>query len=130
MSDPLGPSAQTVVTVNRDSQIYKTLRRFGLYSLIAFGLWQSRLAVDVLAGRTTSVYFEALLSLTAALHVKILVTVAVAATVWAIIERILRQRMIARLSDRNVKLELQRDPGRSTSGLTPHGKTHPRDRDA
>lgn len=130
MSDPPRPSTQPVVTMNRDNQIYKTLRRFGLLILIGFCVWQGRLAVDVLAGRTTSVYFQALLSLAAELHIQILVTVALGTTAWALVERYLRQRMIARMSDRNVKLETQRDSGRSTSGLTPHGKTHPRDRDA
>jgi len=126
----LPPSEQTVVTVNRDAQIYTTLRRLGLFILIGFCVLQLRLAVDALAGRTTSVYFDALLSLTAEFRVTILVTLTVAATVWALIERYFRQRMIARMSNRNVKLEAQRDPGRSTSGLTPHGKTNPRDRDA
>lgn len=129
MSDPVNPTAQTVVTVNRDTQIYKTARRFGLYGLIGFGLWQSRLAVDALAGRTTSVFFRALLSLTAQVHVEILVTVTISAVAWALVERYLRQRMIARMSERNVQLEAQRDTSRSSSGLTPLGKTHPRDRD-
>jgi flagellar biosynthesis protein FlhB len=129
VSGERGPQ-QTVVTLNRDTQLYKTVRRFGLYFLIAFGLWQARLAITVLAGRTTSVYFQGLLSLVAELHLQILVTVTVGAVAWALIERHLRQRMIARMSERNVKLEAHKDSGRSSSGLTPHGNTHPRDRDA
>lgn len=119
----------SLVTMNRDSQVYKTARRLGLYILIGFCMWQARLAIDALAGRTTSVYFQGLLSLAAEFHIQILVTVTVGAIAWALVERYLRQRMIARLSELNAKLEMQRDPKRSSSGLTPHGKTHPRDRD-
>lgn len=43
-------------------------------------------------------------------------------------ERRLRQKNIARLSGRNQEYEKRVDPKRSSSGLTPEGKTRPEDR--
>jgi hypothetical protein len=43
-------------------------------------------------------------------------------------ERRLRQKNIARLSGRNQDHERRIDPKRSSSGLTPEGKTRPEDR--
>lgn len=39
----------------------------------------------------------------------------------------LRKRTIKELSERSADLERRIDPGRSTSGLTPFGDTHPED---
>jgi hypothetical protein len=47
---------------------------------------------------------------------------------YALYERRLRRRNIARLTARNQELELRIDPERSSSGLTPRGTTHPKDR--
>lgn len=47
---------------------------------------------------------------------------------WALIERRLRHSAIERLTERTEQLEKQLDANRSSSGLTPDGRTHPRDR--
>ena len=49
--------------------------------------------------------------------------------VSAVLERIVRKRTIKRLTERTQKLEKAIDPRRSSSGLTPTGSTHPRDKD-
>jgi hypothetical protein len=56
------------------------------------------------------------------------ITLAGACAVWAVAERILRQRAVGRLGARNAELERRLDPNRTTSGLTVNGKTHPRDK--
>jgi len=47
---------------------------------------------------------------------------------YGLVERGLRRRTIKRLTARTQELELQIDSGRTSSGLTPRGTTHPRDR--
>jgi hypothetical protein len=112
----------------RTDQRYLTIRAISRYLLIAFGIWQGRMAVEALAGQDTSVYVRAVLGVFADLHVSILVALAGATTVWALFERILRHRIIVRLHTRIQKRELGIDPERSTSGLTTRGQTNPEDR--
>jgi hypothetical protein len=125
---PAGGPADAIRRFNTETQWHNTIRRFGLYFLIAFGIWQFRLAIDALAGRTTSVYFDALLNLFASLEAKIGITVLLGSCGWAFVERRLRQSQVRRLSARNTELEQRLDPERSSSNLAPTGKTHPRDR--
>jgi hypothetical protein len=47
---------------------------------------------------------------------------------WAAVERTLRHRKVEALQGRIRELELAIDPNRSTSGLTPKGKTNPKDK--
>jgi hypothetical protein len=53
---------------------------------------------------------------------------AVAAVLWALFERRLRRTTIERLTGRNRELEESIDPNRSSSNLTPRGKTRPEDK--
>jgi hypothetical protein len=50
------------------------------------------------------------------------------ACAWAAVERVMRQRLAARLGSRNAELERMIDSNRTSSGLTAGGRTHPRDR--
>jgi hypothetical protein len=114
---------------NRTDQRYRTGRAVCRYLLIGFGLWQGRLAIDALAGQTTDVYVKAALGAFAELRVSVLLTLAGAASVWALLERYLRHRIIVRLHTRIRDLETNIDPERSSSGLTTKGQTNPSDRE-
>ena len=54
-------------------------------------------------------------------------TIVAALIAWAIIERKLRQSYIKRADERIKSLESQLDRSRSSSNLTPEGKTNPED---
>lgn len=50
------------------------------------------------------------------------------ASAWALGERWLRHRTVAQLQARNKEFEMSIDPKRTSSGLTPAGTTHPKDK--
>jgi hypothetical protein len=95
------------------------------WSIVACFAW---LAIRELAGQQTSVTISAALSILAEAKIAILVSLAGAAGAWAIVERSLRLRKTEYLQNRNIALEKQVDSRRSSSGLTPQGKTNPRDK--
>jgi len=115
--------------LHRTDQRYRTTRALTRYALVGFGLWQGRLAIDALAGHTTSVYVQAILDVFADLRVAILISLTGATTLWALGERRLRHHIIVRLHTRIRELETAKDPHRSSSGLTTKGQTNPTDRD-
>lgn len=125
----ISPEAREI-EFHRTDQRYRTARSLGRYSVIAFGLWQGRLALEALAGQKTELYLEALLGAFAAVHVAVWIGLAGATTVWALAERKLRHRVIVRLHTRIREIEMERDPNRSSSGLTTKGQTNPTDRGA
>jgi hypothetical protein len=47
---------------------------------------------------------------------------------WALGQTWLRHRAVAQLQSKNKELETSIDPKRTSSGLTPAGTTHPRDK--
>lgn len=86
-------------------------------------------AVESLAGKSTTLLLSWGLDLVADWRVSISVTLAGFAGLWALLERRVRQRTVERLHRRINELETKVDPNRSTSSLTPRGKTNPRDRE-
>jgi hypothetical protein len=58
----------------------------------------------------------------------IAITLTGAACAWGAVERSLRKRAITNMGSRIEELETIIDPGRSSSGLTQWGGTHPRDK--
>jgi hypothetical protein len=108
---------------------YRLARSVARYALAAFIVWQARLAVDALAGQTTSVDVAAVLGVFTDLRVTVSLTLAGGAAAWAVVERKLRQRVIVRMHSRIQELEGRLDPGRSSSGLTTKGLTGPADRE-
>ena len=110
-------------------QVFRTVRAFGLFSLIAFGLDQARLALQAFAGQSTSVHFETILRAFVDVRVAAAFSLAGGAASWAVVERVLRRRAIRRLHGRVKELELKINPSRPSSGLTVAGKTNPDDRE-
>jgi hypothetical protein len=85
-------------------------------------------AAVTFAGQTTSLAITAALSVVADLKVVLCLSLAGLTTAWALAERRLRYRKTEKLQARNQQLEISRDPHRSSSGLTPAGKTNPKDK--
>ena len=100
----------------------RTLIRWLGAALICF---IGRDILSTFAGRTT----EIMVSVLGKVEIAASLVLAGGCAVWAILERIVRKRTIKRLTERTQKLEKAIDPRRSSSGLTPTGSTHPRDKD-
>ena len=112
---------------NHIEQLYRTLRTAIRVVGVVAVAYIFRDSIAHLAGQTTKVGLE--LSFISDIKFVVSVSVAGLASCWAIAERKLRHRKVAKLQGRIIEMEKRIDPGRSTSGLTPAGKTHPRDRD-
>jgi hypothetical protein len=98
------------------------VRTIGWIAAIYFG----RDIVIALAGRETLVsLYVSFLS-----DIKVVVSFALAgfAGLWAIVERRLRYRKVEQLHGRIKDLESAIDPNRTSSHLTPKGKTNPKDK--
>jgi hypothetical protein len=114
----------------RVNQRYLTLRtiiRGGCSVVVAYYGFE---ALKALAGESTrvDVALSLVLSAVAKLEVVILLSLTGVACAWAVVERTLRHRKVERLQGRIRELETRIDPNRSSSGLTPAGRTRPEDR--
>jgi hypothetical protein len=87
------------------------------------------LAVEAMAGKSTTVLRSWGLAIVADWRVSISVAVAGLAGLWALLERRIRQSTVERLHRRVKELETIVDPNRSSSNLTPRGASNPRDRE-
>ncbi len=108
------------------SQRYGLARTVVWASVAAFGLYCLRDMVGSLAGKDTFVglwfsFFG---------DVKFVVSIGGGAfgVLFGLRERRLRHKKVGYLTERVRELEQAIDPHRSTSGLTPEGKTNPRDK--
>jgi hypothetical protein len=129
MNDSSGDSRHRERLLSIDEQ-YRTLRTFiktGGWCIAAFIFYK---IVSVLAGQTTNVSVVMRLAFIALADFKIAVMVGLTglACAWAAVERVMRQRLAARLGSRNAELERMIDSNRTSSGLTVGGKTNPIDR--
>lgn len=126
----LSARAREHVTLLRIVQRYRTARTALRVTFAGFAIWCLYLAIDSIAGKTTA--FQAVVSVGFSLLWDIRFVVAFslagATTIWAVAERWLRHRKVNYLQGRIKELELNIDPGRTTSGLTTKGRTNPRDR--
>lgn len=124
----LSKSAEERVEKVRVNERYVTLRTLiraaAGFGVAVFGFQ----ALEKFAGQDTSVALNAAFSVVADLRVVLAVSLAGVATVWALIERRLRQRKTDNLQGRIRDLETKLDIKRTTSGLTTKGQTNPRDK--
>lgn len=119
------PSASNILALARTEEFYKTFRT-GIRTLgVILGIYWGRDIVSALAGQWTRLDIQLLADLKFALTL----TLAGAAAAWACVERWLRHRKVERLQGRIRELETGLDPDRTSSGLTPKGQTHPKDKD-
>lgn len=127
---PLTPEARERLAFLEIESRYVTIRtglRVGGVLGVAYFLFRS---IEAIAGQATSLSIIISLILNAFFELKFAfaVTLAGGCAVWAIAERMLRHRKVANLSGRIKELEQSIDPNRTSSGLTKHGKTNPRDK--
>lgn len=115
------------VKIAKVDQWYRTVRTAVRVIGVVAAVWLLRGALDTLAGETTRLAFE--LSVLADVKFAVSVALAGSAAVWAIAERMLRHRKVESLQDRIKELERRLDPGRTSSQLTPKGKTNPYDKE-
>ncbi|WP_295815120.1 hypothetical protein [uncultured Nitratireductor sp.] len=119
-------SSKIYLDIARLEQRYATIRTGIRVIGILAGLYIAQMAVVALAGEETSV--SLLISVLADVKFAFTLTLAGAAVAWAAVERHLRHRKVEQMQGRIKELELKLDPGRSSSGLTPQGKTNPGDK--
>ena len=113
----------------RINQRYRTLRTAIRAVAAVFGVWFTGRSLAHLAGERTNIVVDAALSLVGSLNMVLGVSLTGAVAAWAAFERWLRHRKVARLQARVEELEKQHDPNRTSSMLTPQGKTNPQDKD-
>lgn len=109
---------------------YRTVRtaiRTAGWAVCAFFAYK---AIGQVSGQTTVVSVAINVILNALVDLKFAFTITLAGTcaAWAVAERILRHRAVARLGARNAHWETMLDLKRTTSGLTVDGKTNPIDK--
>lgn len=124
----LGKAAKERLERERIEQLYATVRLCIKWLGIVVVAWQIRCAIGALAGQNTSVMVNAVLSLLGNIQFTAAISLAGAATVWAICERALRHRKVEKMQGRIRELETQIDPKRTSSGLLTTGKTNPSDK--
>ena len=113
------------VTMNRDDQIYRTIRTAIKSAACVLGAYAVMTNLEPFAGKETTLTFIA--SFLANMKVAISFALTGAAVAWAVVERTLRHRKVEKMQQRIRDLELMVDPKRSSSRLTKKGKTNPAD---
>lgn len=117
------------------SQKWDTGLRLGLalikYGTVCFCFWRLAPAMEAFAGKTTLANFgvSVLADLKANTVFSHLVTgiFGFGGISYGLRERAQKRKEIKRLGNRVVELEKQRDPNRSSSGLTTDGRSRPED---
>ena len=101
--------------------------RLGLFlSFAGFVVYRTGLTIQAFAGKTTDA--DVLISFItggSGITITISVTLNIGLAMWAFGERRLRGRLIRQSTERPRELERRLDPNRSSSGLTPDGRTPP-----
>ena len=119
-------SHDEALSFGRADQFYRTIRTGLRVAGWVFAAYIFRDSILLLAGQTTRLAIE--LSILGDLKFAVSISLAGVAAVWAVAERKLRHRKVANMQGRITDLEKRLDPMRSTSGLTPAGKTNPQDK--
>ena len=129
MARKTGPVVQRKDATNelaQTAEIYATIRTGLRWAGAAACIFVSSYVIEPLAGENTALSIA--VSLLADIKFAVAVSLAGGAVAWAAVERALRHRKTENLQGRIRELETYIDPDRSTSGLTPKGKTNPKDK--
>ena len=94
-------------------------------SVISFFLY---LTINALAGKTTLSDIGIKVFVNVELGKMVVIIFGAGSIFYGLGQRSLRRKTVERLHERIRKYEQDRDPGRTSSGLTPRGETHPKDR--
>jgi hypothetical protein len=123
---PLSARARERLSFHKIDQAYRTARTLIRAGAISFAFWCAYLAIDRVSGKTTAVSVG--LSVLWDFRFALVLSLAGITSIWAVAERWLRHRKAEVMQGRIKDLEKMIDARRTTSGLTPKGATHPRDR--
>jgi hypothetical protein len=121
---PISARSHERLSLARIEERYRTLRLAIKAAGWVAGIYIFREIAQSLAGESTR--FE--LSVLADVKFAFTLSLAVGGCAWGAIERVLRHRKVEQMSGRIKELETRLDPNRSSSGLTPRGKTNPKDK--
>ncbi|QDM16569.1 hypothetical protein FNL55_11330 [Tardiphaga sp. vice352] len=110
-------------------QLYATIRTAIRSAATVAVFYFAFQALEALGGQDTNLSIAVSLVFSAFAELKFAIALAgiSATTIWAIAERKLRHRKVDYLQERIKRLETIIDSGRSSSGLTTTGQTHPGD---
>lgn len=114
------------LTLAKIDGVLRLARLVVTFAGICFVILCSGYALRPFAGQVTIV--SLVFSFLADIKFAVAVTLAGAASAWAVAERVLRRRKTEQLQGRIIELERRIDPERTSSDLTPQGTTNPRDR--
>jgi hypothetical protein len=127
---PLSKGARERLMVHRTDQRYTTARTAIRAGAAIGALYVLAGALESFAGQDTNLSIGLTLTLQALLELKFIIALSFGGmgVVYGLAERWLRHRKVENMQARIRQLETSIDPGRSTSGLTPRGKTNPQDK--
>ncbi|MFF0919072.1 hypothetical protein ACFYE8_05145 [Rhizobium leguminosarum] len=125
-SNKLTRGEEVALSALRVSERYRTVRTLFRVAGGVLAAYLLGISLAPFAGENTAVTVA--LNILADVKFALTITLAGAASTWAVFERIAKQRKTKYLQDRIIELETTIDPNRSSSGLTRSGKTNPRDR--
>lgn len=107
-------------------EIFLTVRTLIRTGGVVVSIYICRDLLGAIAGKETILAIK--LSFLADIKFAIALSLAGMASLWGFAERWLRHRKVESMQGRIRELELGIDPQRTTSGLTPKGKTNPKDK--
>jgi hypothetical protein len=111
--------------IDASSSLGQTLLICGTIGFVAYLVYGVMIAY---AGQTTVADVAITLAANLGIDRWLAYLVAGGGVGYGVRQRQLRRQNIERLAHRNTTLEQRIDPNRTSSGLTPRGTTHPRDR--
>lgn len=116
------------VEIANIDQYWRTIRTLIRAAAVVVAIWVGLKGLAPFAGENTVISLA--LSFVADIKFALSVILGGTAAAWAFVERRLRYRKTEYLQGRIKELELKIDPNRTSSNLTPKGKTNPTDRRA
>jgi hypothetical protein len=126
------PSDRTIVLVKLIDRGFSALSAGFKWASLAWIAYCASEAIRHLAGQQTgatiSIVLNFLTKTGSGVTTGVSLVTAVLATFYGLKERQLRYRKVEHLQGRVRELESKLDVNRTTSGLTPQGRTNPRDR--
>jgi hypothetical protein len=121
-------SATIALEIKRTEERYRFFRQAVMWCGICILGYLAKDSIVALAGQSTNVIVQMGLKVISDVRVTVSWAVTGGFGLWAFGERKIRQKRVLQLHARIKDLETAIDPDRSTSKLTPEGKTNPQDR--
>lgn len=122
------PLSSIALAFKKTEEFYRFLKWLTMWVAICVLGFFFLKAVVAVAGQSTNVAVQVGLKIISDVRVTVSWAVAGGCGAWAVGERKIRQKRVLELHARIKKLETGIDPNRSSSTLTPEGKTNPDDR--